>query len=150
MREASTGMVRPAGPDDAPALAELERRCFSDAWSEGSLRSGMAGTGACYFLYEEAGLILGYCGAQVVLDEGELLRIVVGEENRGRGIGSRLLGKLMEKFPEVCAWYLEVRMGNLPAVALYRKFGFLPVGQRKNYYRNPQEDALLMRREKEE
>lgn len=144
------GMVRPAAPEDVPALARLEKSCFTDAWSEEGLRSGMAGYGPAYLVYEEDGRILGYCGAQIVQEEGELLRIAVCGNAREQGIGSCLLKALLESFSQVRSWYLEVRAGNRPAVALYQKFGFLPVGRRKNYYRNPPEDALLMQCEKED
>ncbi|WP_434310855.1 ribosomal protein S18-alanine N-acetyltransferase [Hominifimenecus sp. rT4P-3] len=141
-------LVRLATSSDVSALARLERLYFSDAWSEAGLRSGISGTGVRYFLYERDGDILGYCSAQTVMDEGELLRIVVDETVRGCGVGSRLLEALFAGLPQVRSWYLEVRESNRAAIALYKKYGFQPIGLRKNYYRNPQEHALLMRREK--
>lgn len=139
-------MVRLATLSDVSALARLEQLYFFDAWSEAGLRCGISGTGVSYFLYEREGDILGYCSAQTVMDEGEVLRIVVDETVRGCGVGSRLLETLFAGCPQVQSWYLEVREGNRAAIALYKKYGFQPIGLRKNYYRNPQEHALLMRR----
>ena len=91
---------------------------------------------------ELAGCVL----AGTVLDEGEILRICVREEHRQKGLGHALLRALFAACPGIRTWFLEVREGNRAAVRLYEAEGFTPTGVRKNYYRNPSENALNMRR----
>lgn len=138
--------IRVPEASDFEALAALERQCFSDPWSESSLREMAASPHTRYLAAEYEGRIVGYCGAQVVLDEGDILRIAVDETVRRQGIGRALLAALWQCTPEICLWNLDVRAGNEAARALYCKNGFIPVGTRKNYYREPAEDAVLMRR----
>ena len=136
--------VRSLSFQEADLAASLEKACFSDPWSRESLEEGMRAGHLHLLLAERDQMPAGYCAAQLVLDEGELLRIGVAEAYRRQGIGRLLLKNLLERFPQITAWYLEVREGNQPAVALYRQMGFLPSGVRKRYYRDPVEDALLM------
>ncbi|MCD8329597.1 MAG: ribosomal protein S18-alanine N-acetyltransferase [Lachnospiraceae bacterium] len=138
--------VRPFETSDLEAVAALEKDCFPDPWSEMSLQEMAASPHTRYLVAERAGRIVGYCGAQVVLDEGDILRIVVDETARRQGIGRALLAGLWHHTPEVCLWNLDVRAGNAAAQALYRVCGFVPVGTRKRYYREPTEDAILMLR----
>ncbi len=136
--------VRPLSFQEAELAAALEKACFPDPWSRESLEEGMKAERLHLLLAEQDQRPAGYCAAQLVLDEGELLRIGVVETCRRQGIGRLLLKSLLERFPQITAWHLEVREGNQPAVALYRQMGFLPSGVRKRYYRDPVEDALLM------
>lgn len=132
--------------EDAAEAAKVEAECFNDAWSEDSMRSTIEGRASLYVGCLVDGSFAGYCGTQVVLDEGEILRIAVLEEYRCCGLGSALLEGLWERTPQVRLWALDVREHNEPAQALYRKYGFVPVGIRKKYYHQPEEDAVLMQR----
>lgn len=93
--------------------------------------------------------IRGFACAAAVLDEVELQSIAVKGEARGRGIGSALLEVLVDWAREegYRSLHLEVRAGNVPALALYRRFGFSQVGSRRGYYQDNGEDALLLTRE---
>ena len=150
--------------EDIPRLAELEQRCFSDQWSEASLRSGAQTPGNIRVL-ETAGKILGYTVTRRILDEAELLRIGVDPAQRGKGLGKalledflqeeaavsavidRLAGELPDGLPYRSASltvYLDVRVGNAPAIALYERAGFETVARMKEYYRCPAEDGFRM------
>ncbi len=128
-------------------IRALETACFSEPWTEDQLR-GQLRDGMHEFLVAEAedGEVLGYVGMTYVLDEGYLSNVAVAPGWRRQGLAQALLKALLERARalELAFVTLEVRRGNAPAVALYEKLGFSPVGERKNYYERPREDALLM------
>ena len=128
------------------ALAALEQRSFSDPWTEEMLKTSLAGENCRLFTAEEEGALLGYLMLLTVAPEGEILNLAVSPDRRREGIGDRLMDALFACCEEekVETLFLEVRASNLPAARLYLKRGFLPVGKRKNYYRYPTEDALVM------
>ena len=90
--------------------------------------------------------VVGFAGMQQVLDEGYITNIAVAESCRRQGLGRAMLGALIDHCRESGASFLtlEVRQANAPAIALYESMGFLPEGRRKNFYRQPTEDAILM------
>ena len=94
----------------------------------------------------DGGRVLGYVGLMYVLDEGYISNVAVHPEARRQGIGDALIDALAAKAAELELAFLtlEVRESNAPAIALYAKHGFHPVGKRKNYYDAPKEDAVLM------
>lgn len=132
---------------DAKAASALEEECFPDAWSPESMAETIRGKASYYLGAEWKGEFAGFVGSQVVIDEGDILRVAVRSCYRGKGIGSALLEELWRRTPQVTKWTLDVREGNMPAQALYRKYGFTVVGRRKKYYHQPEEDALVMLRE---
>ena len=130
-----------------PQIAALEKRCFpTDPWSEGVFRDALDSPHTAILLAERAdGAILGYAVLSVVLDEGNLDNIAVAPGTRRRGVADALLSTLTGfGRDELSVLMLEVRASNAPAIALYEKHGFVPVGRRKNYYDAPREDAVLM------
>lgn len=135
---------------DAPHIAELEKECFADPWSQNAIIEA-AKYGTVFLLAEENGKILGYLGMKPVLDEGYISNVAVTSGARGKGIGSCLLKKLDEyaKEHEIKTISLEVRPSNAPAIALYEKFGYKQVGRRKNFYSHPTEDGLILTKEAE-
>lgn len=135
--------------DDIPEAAALEREIFSDPWSEDMLRSGFAAPSQLYFsVREQGGALVGYGAVMTVLDEGELLRIGVAPAFRRQGAAAMLMEQIFRTAAErkLAFMTLEVRKGNAPAVGLYEKYGFAAESVRKHYYRNPTEDALIMRK----
>lgn len=127
-------------------IAQLERECFSDPWSEASLEEALYNPLASFIVAQRPdGAVLGYAGLHAVLDEGYIDNIAVREDYRGNGIADDLLDVFVRFGREHLAFLtLEVRPTNEPAIQLYYKHGFAQVGRRKDYYQHPKEDALIM------
>ena len=130
-------------------VAELEKICFSDPWSENSVASELNNKLAFWLVAEEEGRLAGYVGSQTVCNETDMMNVAGHPDFRRRGIAEALVNALVEelKAMESHCLTLEVRASNTPAIALYEKLGFAEIGRRKNYYRNPREDALILRKE---
>ena len=96
-----------------------------------------------FYLYDDQTLI-GFLALQDLAGELEITQLAVKKAYQGQGLANQLMGFLADRPERI---FLEVRASNQVARALYEKHGFLPVGQRKNYYQNPVEDAILMARE---
>lgn len=144
--------IRSMEARDVPQIAHLETVCFTDPWSERSIASELENRLACWLVAVEDSTVLGYIGSQTVLDGTDIMNIAVAPEARRQGIGEMLLYALIGilKGRGVRFLMLEVRQSNAPAIALYEKLGFAEVGIRPNYYRNPRENALIMRKEWDE
>ena len=140
--------VRWATAEDLKALLLIERSVFPDPWGEGALSSHLASESALALLLEREGRVIGEALGAILSGEGELYRIAVLPSERRCGYGKLLLQSFLDelgkKAANVC--FLEVRESNLAALALYASFGFSLVGKRKKYYKDPPEDALLLRR----
>lgn len=132
-----------------PQVAALEKICFSDPWSENSVAGELSNPLSCWLVCVENGTVLGYVGAQTVLGETDMMNLAVIPQARRQGIAESLILNLVAelKRQESHCLSLEVRASNAPARALYEKLGFAKVGRRPNYYRNPKEDALILRKE---
>lgn len=130
-------------------VAELEKLCFSDPWSERSVASELDNPLSLWLVAEENGRVLGYVGSQTVMDESDMMDIAVHPDCRHRGIANALIAELIEGLKKKGSRMLtlEVRTSNVSAISLYMRSGFQQVGLRKNYYRNPKEDALILRKE---
>jgi ribosomal-protein-alanine N-acetyltransferase len=130
-------------------IAELERLCFSDPWSENSIRYELTNPLSYWLVAVEDGRVAGYVGSQSVLDEADMMNIAVHPDFRRRGVAQSLVEGLVAGLKEknIRCLTLEVRASNDPAISLYQKLGFAQVGRRPNYYRNPKEDALILRKE---
>ncbi len=130
-------------------IAQLETLCFSDPWSERSVASELENPLSLWLVYEESGAVLGYIGSQSVPPESDMMNLAVAPQARKRGIAQALVHELMQVLHShgIESLTLEVRRSNAPAISLYTKLGFETVGIRPRYYVNPQEDALIMRKE---
>ena len=127
-------------------IEEIERDCFSRPWTAEQLKSQMSDEQHEFIAAVSDGRVLGYVGLMYVLDEGYISNVAVHPDARRQGIGDALIDVLAAKAAELELAFLtlEVRESNAPAIALYAKHGFHPVGKRKNYYDAPKEDAVLM------
>ena len=141
--------IRPAVLADAPALVAIERRCFGDPWSEASFREALASSWNFVLVAEASRGVSGYLVGRETGGTGEVLNLAVAPEFRRRGVGEALLEAGLAAFRQsrVDEVFLEVRESNTSARALYARHGFRPVGQRSAYYRNPKEDAVVLRLE---
>lgn len=131
---------------DAKELAMLDLKCFSVPWSEESFFREAKNPIANYVIARIDDKIVGYAGFWAVADEGQITNIAVLEEFRRQKIAHKMLLELIEKAKEkgIKTLSLEVRESNLAAINLYIGFDFKKVGIRKNYYKNPTENAVLM------
>lgn len=131
------------------AIAELEKICFHDPWSEKSIASELTNPLSCWVVSMDADRLAGYVGSQSVLGWADMMNLAVHPDYRCRGVATQLINTLIEhlKRKEVTCLTLEVRASNTTAIALYGKHGFVEVGRRPGYYHNPREDALILRKE---
>lgn len=142
-------IIRQMKLEDVSSIAQLEKVCFSDPWSEKSIASEVENPLSYWLVAEADGCVVGYVGSQAVLDAADMMNIAVAPDYRRRGIAEALVNELTNYLREhkVIALLLEVRVSNEHAIALYEKLGFEQVGRRRNYYHNPKEDALILRKE---
>lgn len=138
--------VRPLTEQDIEAVFFLEKECFPDPWSQKSLRDTLREDRCCMLAAEAGDTLCGYLNATYLFEELNLNRIAVLPAFRRQGVGSALLQTLVDFCTErrLTRLTLEVRASNLPAQRLYESFGFHPLGQRKNFYQNPPEPAVIM------
>ena len=135
--------------DHVPQVAQLEKECFHDPWSEKSIASELRNPLSLWLVAVDGQRVAGYVGSQSVMGEADMMNIAVSAAYRRMGIAQELVQRLVAALneKEVYSLALEVRASNEPAKALYSKLGFQQVGCRPNYYRNPKEDALILRKE---
>jgi ribosomal-protein-alanine N-acetyltransferase len=139
-------LVRPMQEQDLSAILEIETASFPFSWPENSFRNEIRDNSiACYFSAQWESLVLGYCGAWIVLDEGHITTMAVHPDYRGKKIGKLLMWHMMnECLRRGVRWAtLEVRRNGVVAQNLYLSFGFSVVGERREYYQDG-EDALIM------
>ena len=132
------------------SVTETEAACFSDPWTPRALDNLLSASGSVFACSaDNDGNITGYVCGQIAADECELYRIAISDKYRGKGYAK----ELMEYFISECrrnnvrGIFLEVRSSNVPARTLYEKYGFQNIATRKNYYRNPTEDAIIYKYE---
>ena len=130
-------------------VAALEAICFRDPWSEKSVASELNNPLSHWLVAVEDDAVLGYIGSQTVLDESDMMNVAVSPAHRRKGIAEALVLALADALREKGSvkLALEVRASNAPAITLYEKLDFKTIGLRKNYYRNPKEDALILQKE---
>lgn len=128
------------------AIELIEKECFSAPWTRDGIESELSNKNARFFVADCKGEIAGYLGMHIVLDECYIANIAVREKYRRKGIGNKLLAAGEKKAKEEnCAFIsLEVRVSNEKAIALYKKRGYNEIGERKNFYSDPVENALIM------
>jgi ribosomal-protein-alanine N-acetyltransferase len=143
-------LLAPMTPADLPEVLEIESRSYPLPWTDSVFQAELELLHSHCVVAKNGNApqnILGYAVFWTVPDEGELLNLAVRPEARGLGVGKQLLTHVLE----VChahgldAVFLEVRTSNAPAIALYRGAGFEQVALRKRYYRDNDEDALILR-----
>ena len=140
--------VVPMAPEHISPLAELEKQCFADPWSENALAEELTNPNAVFRVALKNGEIAGYVGMLHVLDEGDICNVAVFDSFRRQGIATALIQNLLDYAEEhkLAFITLEVRESNVGAQAFYKTMGFAPIGIRKNFYDKPKEHAVLMNR----
>ena len=140
--------LRPACAADLPALAAIEAASFSGPWTEAMIAEELARAQAWLWVAEVEGEAVGYACAWKIVDTCHLLRVATLPGRRRRGLGRALVEGLcaQARAAGLREIELEVASQNAPAIALYQGLGFVEVGRRRGYYRDPVDDALLMSR----
>ena len=137
-------MIEEATSAHAAALAAIHAAAFPprDAWGEDAIALQLALPGAFGLIDERGGMLLG----RITVDEAEVLTLAVAPLERRQGIATGLLRATTERVRAHggTAMFLEVAIGNAPALALYRREGFIEVGRRRHYY-SDSSDALVLR-----
>ena len=139
--------IRRAIPDDAPKIAALEAEIFPDPWSIQDILSTITSNGAmCFVAKSDSGELLSYVIGRIIAPEGEIYRVATAKEARQRGIAYRLIDYAIktEKGRGLESIFLEVRERNVPARNLYKSHGFIEAGVRKDYYKDPPDNAIIM------
>jgi [ribosomal protein S18]-alanine N-acetyltransferase len=143
-------IIRPATSADIPAMMALEKHAAMAAhWSRQQHEKLFAGSGIeqIALAIEDGGALQGFLIARGLEREWEIENIAVAGPARRKGLGTRLLGEFLDlvRRQGTVSVFLEVRESNRAARALYEKWAFLENGRRKNYYRDPEEDAVIYR-----
>lgn len=127
------------------AVAALETVCFAAPWTREGLAEELRNPQAHFLVAEVHRETAGYIGVQEICGEGYVANVAVLPEYRRQGIGARLVRAAVDGARvRGCDFLsLEVRVGNEAAIRLYEKLGFRVQGRRKNFYRDPTEDALI-------
>lgn len=140
-------IVRNAILEDLEIFTQIEKETFSEPWSYDAFQEAMAAEENIVLTITDEEDIYGYLVVYTSLDEGELMTIAVRPGYRGYGLGDKLIKAMIDegRRRELVSIFLEVRKSNDAARSLYRKNGFIAVGERKNFYRFPTEDAIVGR-----
>lgn len=138
--------IRRMRREDIADVAELERKIFTDAWSERAIWETLDQNQTMILLAYEDKKLIGYLIIYFVLEEGEIARIAVDEIYRRQGVASRMLREVeyLCEYNGVNKLLLDVRESNESAGRFYEKHGFVRDGIRKNFYSDPPEDGILM------
>lgn len=138
--------IRRMTTEDCAPVAAIEAVSFSMPWSLKAFTDTVSRENFHYFVAEEEGEILGYCGFLYVLDEAEIPNVCVKASARRRGVARQMMNALIDDAKQLgmAVLYLEVRESNQAARSLYGSLGFTADGIRKNFYEQPVENAVLM------
>lgn len=144
--EAVSVVVAPMRRRHLRAVLRIEEKTSSTPWSLGLFLAEARRDERVYLVARSGNEILGYAGLLFALTDGHITTIAVDPDRQGGRVGTRLMLVLMRAAVErgAEAVTLEVRASNVSAQAMYRRFGFMPAGARKDYYRDPTEDALVL------
>ena len=131
---------------DIDGVFEVEKSCFEHYWSKESFKKELTNDSARYLIAKIDDKVVGYVGIWLILDEGHITNVAVHKDYRGQKIGDKLVQALVDLCKEnnIQSMTLEVRVSNMVAQNLYKKYGFKMAGIRKEYYSDNKEDAIIM------
>ena len=138
--------VTPFEREDIPALAEIEREEFSIPFKEKDFEDLYNSSYSYVLVARQGEAVVGYVSFNIIIDECSIINFATKNEFKRQGVGKKLMDTLIShcKGCGVRKVFLEVRVSNAPAIALYEKYGFEGVGISKNHFSAPREDAILM------
>lgn len=145
-QQEAESIIRQMESRDLEQVCRIEKENFTDPWTVNGFRDAISGNQTCFLVMEENGRMKGYCGAYIVCDEAEIVKVSVDSEFQNQKIATKLLMSLFRilQTRNITSFTLEVRAGNVPAIALYHKLGFHSEGIRPKGYEHPREDAVIM------
>lgn len=129
---------------DLPEVIGIERQCFPTPWSLAMFVLELSKPAGICLALEEEGRLRGYMVCSRYDDVWHLMNVSVDPSCQRHGHATALIGELIDRLGEGSRITLEVRPSNSGAIALYERFGFLPVGTRRRYYHDNGEDAIIM------
>ena len=132
--------------EDLQAVMDIEQVSFPDPWTKEGFRQSMEQPYSLMLTARLNDEIIGYCCLYHILDEGEIINVAIHPRYRGRGLGSQMLGQMLDmgKALGIVRFILDVRDSNISARKLYEKAGFKKIAIQKNFYETPTEDGWLM------
>ena len=140
-------LIRPMLEADLERVTAIETASFTTPWKSATFRTLLGRSGAVLRVLETPDApVAGYAVLWCILDQGELANIAIAPELRDRGLGSYLLDRMTGEARSrgVESLYLEVRVSNFRARAMYGSRGFEEIGVRRDYYEKPREDARIL------
>ena len=143
-------IIRKAEEKDVKEIAELEKICFQDPWSEESVRyDAIENKLSFYLIAEIEGHVAGYIGIWQILDEGHITNVAVAPEHRRKHVASAMMEVMIDVTgkADINCYTLEVRESNSAAIKFYEKYGFKIEGVRPGYYEDNGENAFIMWRQ---
>ena len=138
--------IRSMRLEDIERILEIENRCYPEPWTEGMFKHELTGNQvSVFFVLEESGVIIGYAGMWIIVDDMHVTNVAVHPDFQGNGHSKQLMFALFEqaRMAGCKRSTLEVRKSNKTAISLYEKLGYKTIGRRKKYYSN-NEDAFVM------
>lgn len=147
-----TLVIRQMTEADVAEVAALEGKNFSRPWSYDAFFKTLSDENYIVMIAKDTDALLGYCILLCTGEEADITNVCTAPAARGKGVATGMLTALMDagKSRGVTEFFLEVREGNVPARSLYTKLGFEEIGLRKNYYEEPREHAVLMKKGEKE
>lgn len=140
-------IIRKMEVADVEEVIEVEKASFTTSWTADIFYQEITENKyAHYYVLELDGKIVGYAGAWIVYEDAQITNIAIRPEYRGKKLGEKLFQFMMQLAMNEGAvrLSLEVRISNIVAQRMYRKFGLVPAGIRKSYYTDNNEDAIVM------
>ncbi|RDW20038.1 ribosomal-protein-alanine N-acetyltransferase [Oceanobacillus arenosus] len=140
-------LIRKMEINDVEHVVEVEKASFATPWTTDIFYQEIVDNNfAHYFVIEVNARIVGYAGTWIVIDDAQITNIAIMPEYRGYKFGEMLFQYVIQTSMQMGVRHLslEVRVSNRIAQSMYRKFGLIPGGIRKNYYTDNQEDAIVM------
>lgn len=140
--------IRTMQKSELDDVLKIEEKAYGEHhWSKDSFYGELSNDLAYYYsACDSENNLVGYAGTWRVLDEAHITTLAVNPDLKRQKIGESLLNRIIEDCYKNDIKYitLEVRVSNTPAIKLYEKYGFKSLGERKGYYQNNNEDALIM------
>lgn len=140
--------IRKMSEKDVEEVARIEQQIFTSPWSRESLQRACKEEDNIYLVAERENKLIGYCGIWCSFESADLCNIAVLPGMRRQGVAEAILDEAVSlcRQRNVEQMLLEVRISNVAAISFYQKKGFFRINIRKAYYKNPTEDAVIMKR----